>query len=37
MAKSHQLDLIGTFFQAKIKNRVFVNICGRYADYFPEY
>ena len=37
MAKSHQLEFIGTFFQVKIKNRVFVNIGGRYADYFPEY
>ena len=31
----HQLDFIGAFLQAKAKNRVFVNLDMRYADYFP--
>ena len=33
----HQLDFIGAFLQAKVKNRVFVKLDMRYADYFPEY
>ena len=33
----HQLDFIGSFLQAKFKNRVFVKLDSRYADYFPEY
>ena len=33
----HQLDFIGAFFQAKVKNRLFVKLDMRYADYFPEY
>ena len=33
----HQLDFIGVFFQAKVKNRVFVKLDIRYTDYFPEY
>ena len=33
----HQLDLIGAFLQTKVKNRVFVKLDSRYADYFPEY
>ena len=33
----HQLYFIGAFLQAKIKNRVFVKLDSRYADYFPEY
>ena len=33
----HQLDFIGEFFQAKVKNRVFFKLDMRYADYFPEY
>ena len=33
----HQLDFIGSFLQAKVKNRVFVKLDMRYADYFPEY
>ena len=33
----HQLDFIGTFLQDKVKNRVFVKLDMRYADYFPEY
>ena len=28
---------IGAFFKAKVKNRVFVKLDSRYADYFPEY
>ena len=33
----HQLDFIGAFLQAKVKNRVFVTLNIRYAAYFPEY
>ena len=33
----HQLDSIGAFLQAKVKNRVFVKLYSIYADYFPEY
>ena len=33
----HQLDFIGAFLQAKVKNRVFVKLDIRYTDYFPEY
>ena len=36
-ARVHQLDFIGAFLQAKVKNRVFVNLDIRYTDYFPEY
>ena len=36
-ARVHQLDIIGAFLQAKVKNRVFVKLDSRYADYFPEY
>ena len=36
-ARVHQLDFIGAFFQAKLKNRVFVKLDIMYADYFPEY
>ena len=36
-ARVHQLDFIGVFLQAKVKNRVFVKSDMRYADYFPEY
>ena len=36
-ARVHQLDFIGALFQAKVKNRVFVKLDMRYADYFPEY
>ena len=35
--KVHQLDFIGAFLQEKFKNRVFVKLDSRYADYFPEY
>ena len=33
----HQLDFIGAFLQAKVKNKVFVKLDTRYTDYFPEY
>ena len=36
-ARVHYLDFIGAFLQAIVKNRVFVNLGSRYADYFPEY
>ena len=36
-ARVHRLDFIGAFFQAKVKNRVFVKLDIRYTDYFPEY
>ena len=36
-ARVHQLYFIGAFFQAKVKNRVFVNLDIRYTYYFPEY
>ena len=32
-ARFHQLDFIGEFLQAKVKNRVFVKSDMRYADY----
>ena len=36
-ARVHQIYFIGAFLQAKVKNRVFVKLDMRYADYFPEY
>ena len=36
-ARFHQLDFIGAFLQAKVKNGVFVQLDMRYANYFPEY
>ena len=33
----HQLDFIGAFLQAKVKNRVFLKLDIRYRDYFPGY
>ena len=30
----YQLDFIGEFLQTKVKNRVFVKLDSRYADYF---
>ena len=36
-ARVHILDFIESFLQAKVKNRVFVKLESRYADYFPEY
>ena len=34
-ARVHQLDFIGSFLQAKVKNRVFVKLDIRYTHYFP--
>ena len=36
-ARVYQLDFIGAFLQAKFKNRLFVKLESRYADYFPEH
>ena len=36
-ARVYQVDFIGAFLLAKVKNRVFVKLDMRYADYFPEY
>ena len=36
-ARVHQLDFIGAFLQAKVKNRGFVKLDIRYTDCFPEY
>ena len=36
-ARVHQLDFIGAFLQAKVKNRFFVKLDIRYTNYFPEY
>ena len=36
-ARVHQLDFIEAFFQAKVKNRVFVKLGIRYTYFFPEY
>ena len=33
----YQLDFIGVFLQAKVKNRLFVNLDSGYTYYFPEY
>ena len=33
----HQLYLIGVFLQKKVKNKVFVKLESRYADYSQEY
>ena len=33
-ARVHQLDFIGEFLQAKVKNRVSVKLDSRYLDYF---
>ena len=33
-ARVHQLDFIGAFLQAKVKNRGFVKLDIRYTDYF---
>ena len=33
----HQLDFIGAFLEAKLKNRVIVKLDIRYTGYFPEY
>ena len=34
-SRVHQLYFILAFLQAKVKNRVFVKLDMRYADYFP--
>ena len=34
-ARVRQLDFIGSLFQEKVKNRVFVKLDIRYTDYFP--
>ena len=36
-ARVHQLNFIGAFLQAKVKNRVFFKLDIRYTDCFPEY
>ena len=36
-ARVHQLYFIGELLQEKVKNRVFVKLDSRYADYFPSY
>ena len=36
-ARVRQLDFIGVFLQAKVKNRVFSKLDIMYTDYFPEY
>ena len=36
-ARVYQLDFIEEFLKEKVKNRVFVKLDSRYADYFPEY
>ena len=36
-SRVHQIDFIEAFLQAKVKNRVFVKLDMRYADYFPGY
>ena len=36
-ARVHQLDFIGAFLQAKVKNRVFFKLGIRYTYYFAEY
>ena len=35
-ARVHQLYFIRVLLQAKVKNRVFVKLDSKYADYFPE-
>ena len=36
-ARVHQVYLIGSFFQAKVKNRVFIKLDSRYIYDFTEY
>ena len=36
-ARVNQLDFIGVFLEAKLKDRVFVKLDSRYTYYFPEY
>ena len=35
-SRVHQFNFIGSFLQAKVKNRIFVKLDSRYADYSPE-
>ena len=35
-ARFHKLDFIGALLNSKVKNRVFVKLDRRYADYFKE-
>ena len=37
MERVHKLDIIILFLQVKVKNREFVKIDSRYADYFLSY
>ena len=37
MQISTRQDFIGELLQEKVKNRVFVKLDSRYADYFPSY
>ena len=37
LARLHQVYIIGVFLQAKVKNKLFLKLDSRYADYFPEY
>ena len=36
-ARVHQIYFIRAFLQAKVNNRIFVNLDSRYADYIQEY
>ena len=36
-ARVHSLDFIGAFLKVLVRNRIFVNLDSRYADYFPEH
>ena len=36
-ARLHQLDCIGVFLQANVKQRVFLNLDIIYGEYFPKY
>ena len=36
-SRVHQLDFIGELLVVKVKNRIFLKLDSRYADYFPEY
>ena len=34
-ARLYQLNFVGSLLQAKVKNRIFMKVDSRYADYFP--
>ena len=36
-SRVQKFDFIGAFLQGKVKNRLFVKLDSRYADYFPSY